>query len=81
MDTRISYSGITKKFPRTGNRTQSTTCQYGDDGNYAWGNAERMRQAGIWTTDDVEYYEDPHAKYLVVPDVLTQVKHSSGQMV
>ena len=37
-----------------------------------------MRQAGIWTTDDVEYYEDPHAKYLVVPDVFAQVKHSNG---
>ena len=68
-----------KKFPEDGEPyAVHTTYQYGDDGNYAWGKRERMRQAGIWTTDDVEYYEDPHAKYLVVPDVFAQVKHSNG---
>ena len=68
-----------KQFPEDGEPyAVHTTYQYGDDGQYAWGKRERMRQAGIWTADDREYYEDAHTKYLVVPDVFAQVKHANG---
>jgi len=68
-----------KQFPEDGEPyAVHTTYQYGDDGQYAWGKRERMRQAGIWTADDREYYEDANAKYLIVPDVFAQVKHANG---
>jgi arabinosyltransferase len=70
-----------KKFPEDGEPfAVHTTYQYGDDGQYAWGKRERMRQAGIWTADEDEYYEDTKTKYLVVPDRFAQVRHQGASV-